>query len=188
MDAPKTKSDLLAKLEELEITARTLDHDEVFTVDQALPLITSLDGIFAKNLFLNDKKKNFWLYCARHDVETKLNDLAKQVGAPGGFRFASEENLTKLLGLKQGSVTVFGLINDPEHKVKLILDRTLWEDGGGEAPKGEAAEGEGDGGAGKGGGEKSLLFHPLVNTATTAISVQGLKAFLAFTGHKPVIL
>ncbi|XP_076447349.1 putative prolyl-tRNA synthetase associated domain-containing protein 1 [Babylonia areolata] len=185
MEAPKTKSDLLAKLEELGISAATIDHEAVFTVEQALPLVASMDGIFAKNLFLNDKKKNLYLYCAPHFIDTKLNELAKQVGVSGGFRFASEERLTEALGLKQGSVSVFGLINDPGQKVKLVLDRKFWE----EESAGGSSEAEAEGGdAAQGGGEKCLLFHPLVNTATTGISIKGLKAFLNFTGHKPIIV
>jgi Ala-tRNA(Pro) deacylase len=31
-------------------------------------------------------------------------------------------------------------------------------------------------------------FHPLTNDATTAISVAGLKTFLAETGHNPILV
>jgi len=52
-----------------------------------------------------------------------------------------------------GSVTLFAMINDQAHAVRLVLDKALLE-------------------------TQPVNFHPLVNTATTAISVEGVFAFL----------
>ena len=136
---------------------------QVFTVEQALPHLTHFEGMFAKNLFLRDKKKRLYLFCAPHDADISLTDLARLVGAPGGLRLAAAEVLEEKLGLTQGAVTVFGLINDQYHDVKLILDHRLID---GTYPR--------------------ILFHPMINSATTAISPNGLKTFLAQTGHTPV--
>lgn len=179
---------------------------KVYTVEQALSHFSDQTGIFAKNLFLRDKKKSLWLYCAPHFVDIKLSDLAKKVGAPGGLRFADEEVLINTLGVRQGCVTVFGLVNDPDHKVKLILDQSFWEEEANEkagAQEGSTAAEEqqgtkamGDVNSGKGedehmdcknDSERRLYFHPLVNSSSTGITVKGLKAFLEYTGHKPVI-
>ncbi|KAK7101786.1 prolyl-tRNA synthetase associated domain-containing protein 1-like [Littorina saxatilis] len=217
MAAPMKKEELLQKLQELGISTHTVEHPEVFTVEQALPHFSDSPGVFAKNLFLQDKKKALWLYCAPHFRDTKLNDLAKQVGAPGGLRFAQEEILVNTLGVRQGCVTVFGLINDRDHKVKLILDKSLWED------EENSCDGDGDSGthgdnlsveerassekevlktesdavdSGKDGDgvvteksrfEQRVYFHPLVNDASTGVTLKGLKDFLAYTGHKTVI-
>ena len=134
-------------------------------MEQALPHLTSLEGKFAKNLFLRDKKKRLYLFCAAHDAKITLSDLAKRVGASGGLRLADETILQQKLGLTQGSVTVFGLINDQEHDVKLILDKSLID-----------------------GTYSRVLFHPMVNSATTAISPRDLKLFLQHTGHTPVLI
>ena len=134
-------------------------------MEQALPHLTSLEGKFAKNLFLRDKKKRLYLFCAAHDAKITLNDLAKRVGASGGLRLADETILQQKLGLTQGSVTVFGLINDQEHDVKLILDKSLID-----------------------GTYSRVLFHPMINSATTAISHRDLKLFLQHTGHTPVLI
>ena len=136
---------------------------QVFTVEQALPHLRNFEGMFAKNLFLRDKKKGLYLFCAPHDADISLTDLARLVGAPGGLRLAAPEVLEEKLGLTQGAVTVFGLINDQYHDVKLILDHRLID---GTYPR--------------------ILFHPMINSATTAISPNGLKTFLAQTGHTPV--
>ena len=46
-----------------------------------------------------------------------LKTLGRQLGA-GNLSFASEDRLEKYLGLKQGSVSPFGLMNDTEHAVE----------------------------------------------------------------------
>ncbi|MGB9390740.1 MAG: YbaK/EbsC family protein, partial [Xanthobacteraceae bacterium] len=61
-----------------------------------------------------------------------------------------------------GSVTPFAAINDKERRVSLVLDAALLA-------------------------HEALNFHPLVNTATTTISRDGLLKFLAATGHSPRI-
>ncbi|XP_060071968.1 prolyl-tRNA synthetase associated domain-containing protein 1-like [Ylistrum balloti] len=156
---------LLKKLEELSIESTTIEHPEVFTVEEALPHVSHLEGMFAKNLFLRSKKKKLYLFCAPHDADIKLNDLAKLSGASGGLRFADESVLEEKLGLTQGSVTLFGLINDHAKDVTLVLDRQLLD-----------------------GSYTKIYFHPMVNSASTAISSAGIQAFLQHTGHEPLIV
>ena len=60
-------------------------------------------------------------------------------------------------------MTAFGLINDAERRVRFVLDARLAE-------------------------ADPVNFHPLVNTATTAISQAGFRAFLAALGVTPLIV
>ena len=137
----------------------------MYTVEEALPHVSHLEGMFAKNLFLRDKKKKLYLFCAPHNADIKLNDLAKMVGAPGGFRFADESILYEKLGIKQGSVTIFGVINDRNNDVKLVLDDRLLDST-----------------------YDMLYFHPMVNSATTGITPSDLKIFLQKANHEPVLI
>ena len=98
-------------------------------------------------------------------LDIKLNDLAKLVGAPGGFRFADESILYEKLGIKQGSVTIFGVINDRNNDVKLVVDDRLLD-----------------------GTYDMLYFHPMVNSATTGITPSDLKIFLQKANHEPVLI
>lgn len=138
---------------------------QVFTVEQALPYLEKREGKFAKNLFLKDKKKRLYLFCAPHDAEIKLNDLAKLVGATGGLRFADSSVLEEKLGIQQGSVSVFGIINDTENEVKLVLDQHLLDQT-----------------------YSKIWFHPMVNSATTSISPTDLKTFIDHTNHEALIV
>jgi Ala-tRNA(Pro) deacylase len=67
------------------------------------------------------------------------------------------------LGIEPGSVTPFAVLNDTAGRVQVVIDRALLH-------------------------HDRLNFHPLTNTATTAISPQGLLAFLAACGHRPEVL
>ena len=71
----------------------------------------------------------------------------------GNLSFASEERLEKYLGLKQGSVSPFGLMNDTDHAVEFFIDKNLSKC-------------------------KSLGIHPLENTATVFLSFKDLDKFL----------
>lgn len=163
------KRSMLEKyLTDLGIAFRTVEHPAVFTVAAMMEHISHLSGFHAKNLLVKDKKTGkLYLITVRHDAAVQLNVLAKAVGAKE-LRFADAETLSASLGVEQGSVTPFALLNDAQkHQVTLVLDSQLWN---------ESSE------------ETLLNFHPLTNEATTSVTVSGLKTFLKATGHEPIII
>ena len=110
-------------------------------------------GTLCKNLFLRDSKgKRHFLITADEKTKVDLKTLGRQLGA-GNLSFASEERLEKYLGVKQGSVTPFALMNDTEHAVEFFIDKNLSRC-------------------------KSMGIHPLENTATVFISFKDLDKFL----------
>ena len=126
---------------------------------------TAMPGLHAKNLLVKDKKSGrLYLITARHDAVVQLNAMAKLVGAKE-LRFADPDTLMASLGVPQGSVTPFALMNDPQRAVTLVLDEQLWKEG-----------------------DRTVNFHPLTNRATTGVTVKGLGAFLRSTGHEPLIV
>ena len=150
---------LFARLEQLGIAQRTVEHPPVFTVELAKALRGELAGHHIKYLFLRNKKEELWLVVALEDRAIDLRRLGEALGA-GRLSFGSPERLKRHLGVEPGSVTPLALINDPGHAVRLALDRGL-----------------GDGGP--------VNVHPLVNTMTTAIGAPDLLRFFAATGHEP---
>lgn len=150
---------LFARLDQLGIAHRTVEHPPVFTVEEAKALRGNLPGHHIKNLFLRNKKEEMWLVVALEDRAIDLKRLGEALGA-GRLSFGSAERLKRYLGVEPGSVTPFALINDRAHAVRLALDRGM-ADG---AP---------------------VNAHPLVNTMTTALAAADLLRFFDATGHTP---
>jgi Ala-tRNA(Pro) deacylase len=150
---------LFDRLAELGIAHRTVEHEAVFTVEQAKQHRGVLPGHHIKNLFLRNKKEEMWLVVALEDRAIDLKRLGEVLGA-GRLSFGSPERLKTWLGVEPGSVTPLSVINDIQHKVTLVLDRGL-EEGG------------------------PVNAHPLTNTMTSALSLADLQRFFAATGHVP---
>ncbi len=103
---------LFARLEQLGIAQRTVEHPAVFTVEEAKALRGDLPGHHVKNLFLRNKKEEMWLVVALEDRAIDLKRLGEVLGA-GRLSFGSAERLKRHLGVEPGSVTPLALINDP---------------------------------------------------------------------------
>jgi Ala-tRNA(Pro) deacylase len=159
---PTSPAQLLARLEALGIAYQNHAHAAVFTVDEAKALRGELHGGHIKNLFLRNKKEEMWLVVVEEDKRVDLKALGDRLGA-GKLSFGSPDRLRRYLGVLPGAVTPFGIINDKDRAVKVVLDRDLLE-------------------------KDPVNCHPLVNTMTTAISPQGLLKFLEAEGHKPEVI
>ena len=96
-----TKEDLLAQLCALGIETETVDHAAVYTVEDAKSLRRGLPGTHSKNLFLKDKKSQFWLIVAHEDRNIDLKGLSKQIGA-AQLSFGKPEALMTKLGVEPG--------------------------------------------------------------------------------------
>ena len=78
-----------------------------------------------KNLFLcNRQKTKFYLLVMPDDKPFKTKELSKQMGI-SRLSFADEEYMEQLLDLHPGSVSVLGLMNDHEHRVRLVIDEDV---------------------------------------------------------------
>ena len=149
---PATPADLYAFLDDHGIEHRTLEHPAVFRVEEGHEIKAAIPGGHTKNLFLKDAKGQAWLVCALGETRVDLKRLPEAIGA-ARLSFGSPELMQAVLGVTPGSVTLFALINDRARRVKLVLDAALLE-------------------------PEPINFPPLPNTATTAISQAGLRAFL----------
>jgi len=150
---------LFARLDQLGIAHRTVEHPPVFTVEEAKALRGNLPGHHIKNLFLRNKKEEMWLVVALEDRAIDLKRLGEVLGA-GRLSFGSADRLKRYLGVEPGSVTPLSLVHDAGHAVRLVLDR-----------------GVADGGP--------VNAHPLVNTMTTLLRGHRPHAALA---RLPVII
>jgi len=162
-DAGPTRPDaLFARLTELRIDTETIEHPAVFTVEEAKALRGDINGCHTKNLFLRNKKGTMWLVVCPEDRSVDLKALADMLGA-GRLSFGSADRLMAYLGLIPGAVSPFGIVNDKNRKVRVVLDRALLS-------------------------AERLNFHPLDNRMTTSIRPDDFVRFLEAEMHPPEII
>ena len=162
MTAPATAQDLYAFLDAHGIAHRTLEHAAVFRVEEGHAVKAALPGGHTKNLFLKDAKDQLWLICALGETRIDLKRLPPVIGS-ARLSFGSAALMQAVLGVTPGSVTLFALVNDRARRVRLVLDAVLLQ-------------------------AEPVNFHPLANTATTAISQDGLRRFLKALDLHPQVV
>ncbi len=160
---PKTTEELLDYLDALGIRTTTVRHAPLFTVADSQALRGEIPGGHTKNLFLKDKKDNYFLVTVEEEAEVDLKQIHHVIGAASRVSFGRPDALMDLLGVIPGAVTAFGLVNDDKGRVRFVIDAALMEHG-------------------------TINAHPLTNEATTSIAAEDLMAFVRATGHEPAIL
>ncbi len=101
------------------------EHEAAFTIEQIDAMGIDEKGEIAKNLFLrNDNGKQHYLIVVRKDKTADLKSIREKIGS-SRLSFASEERLFKHMGLKKGSVSPLGILNDGERHIKVYIDRDL---------------------------------------------------------------
>ena len=138
-------------LDELGIDFVRTDHfDEPATTMEACEKIDAILNVkICKNLFLcNRQKTNFYLLIMPGDKPFKTKELSGQLGI-SRLSFGEPEYMKKYLDLLPGSVSVLGLMNDHDHKVRLLIDEDLLE-------------------------EAQFGCHPCVNTSSIRFSTRDL--------------
>ena len=134
---------LIKLLDEKNINYSLYNHLPLFTVDDSKKLRGDINGAHTKNLFLQTKKKKFYLFSCLESIKIDLKLLRKRMNL-NNLSFAGKKHLHELLNVEPGAVTPFGLLNDIEKKINFYLDLKLDD-------------------------FNSFNFHPLVNTATINI-------------------
>ena len=141
-----------------DIPYQKVEHEPVFTTEQAAVALVGLPGAPTKNLFLRDDKgKRHFLVTTVDSKKVDMKALQKLIGAKG-LGFASADRLRKHLGVEPGSVTLLALINDPALQVEVFIDKDVWD-------------------------FDQVQCHPLVNTATVVVTRDELERFIGLTGH-----
>jgi len=155
-DAEQQK--VFATLDVLGIAYQTVTHPPVFTAEEAAEHWRDLPGARVKNLFLRNKKGDrHYLVILPIEKQADLRQLVKVIG-DDRLSFGSAERLHARLGLTPGSVSPFGLINDSNQSVRVIVDADL-----------RAAE--------------RLIFHPNDNRASVSIGLADFERFLTWRGN-----
>ena len=143
-----------AALDALGIAYQRHEHPAVFNAEDASKFWDPIAGVQCKNLFLRNKKGDrHYLVVLEISKRADLKEIVKLVG-DDRLSFGSPERLMAELGLTPGSVSPFGLLNDADGSVRVLIDKDLH-------------------------GQESLIFHPNINTASVVVSWADLERFLA---------
>jgi len=156
------ESALYSLLNAQGISHETREHPPIFTVEDGKDLKAGLPGGHTKNLFLKDKAGQLVLVCALAGTTVRLNKLHKILETKR-LSFGPEDALWENLSVRPGSVTLFSVLNDSKGQVRLVLDKALF-------------------------GQDRVWFHPMRNTASTAISSEDVLRFCEAADHLPTII
>ena len=146
----------LLKKESYEIEVH--QHDALFTVEDSIKLRGKIDGVHSKNLFLKNKKNEFFLLSCEEGDKIDLKKISKSLGL-GNVSFAKQKYLEQYLKIKPGSVSPFALLNDKGGIVNFYLEQSLYE-------------------------SRFVNFHPLINTLTITIETNKFIKFMIENNKK----
>ncbi len=154
------EDDVYKTLDMLSIPYYRLTHSAVNTIAELDKYNINDDNIVhCKNLFLrNSKGDKHYLVITEPDKRTNTRSLARQIKSTR-LSFASPERLQKYLGLDPGSVSPFGLINDKNKDVEVLIDKDLDT-------------------------RQKITFHPNINTASVTISYSDFQKYIKWCGNK----
>ena len=141
-----------------DIEYTVYEHPEAPTIEIARQYWRQDGSKHCKNLFFRNHKGNrHYLVVFDSEQSMAIHDLEHRLHQ-GKLSFASEQRMEKWLGLRPGSVSPFGLVNDTENHVHLFLDANLRN-------------------------ESSLSFHPNDNRATVVIDRTEFEKYLTLVGN-----
>lgn len=151
-------------LDQLGIEYDRISSESADTMEKCAAISEVIGVPVCKNLFLcNRQKTEFYLLLMEPDKPFKTKYLSQQIGS-ARLSFASADDLAEKLGVTPGSATVLGLMNDPEHRVHLLMDRPIYE-------------------------AEYISCHPCICTGTLKLKTADiLRVFLPYTGHEPTVV
>ena len=154
-------------LDSLGINYQRIDHEAAMTMEACEEIDRTLSEgeensvAICKNLFLcNRQETEFYLLLIPGDKPFKTKYLSAQIGS-SRLPFAKPEYMEKYLDITPGSVSVLGLMNDHEKKVRLLIDEDVLKD-------------------------EYFGCHPCINTSSLKIRMEDLtEKIIPAMGHEP---
>lgn len=157
-------------LDSLGVSYQRVDHEAAMTMEACEEIDRTLsEGVengvaICKNLFLcNRQETDFYLLLIPGDKPFKTKYLSAQIGS-SRLSFAKPEYMEKYLDITPGSVSVLGLMNDREKKVRLLIDQDVLE-------------------------EEYFACHPCINTSSLRFKTADLvEKLIPAMDHEPTMV
>ena len=146
-------------LDRLGIEYLRTDHERADHMEACSEIDAVLGVVICKNLFLcNRQKTDFYLLMMPGDKKFKTKEFSRQIGT-ARLSFGEPEAILRYLDIEPGAVSIMGLMNDREHRVKLYIDEDVLKD-------------------------EYIGCHPCVCTSSLKIRTKDvIETFLPATGH-----
>ena len=151
-------------LNRLGIEYTRVDHEAAMTMEACIAVDEALGATMCKNLLLcNRQCTDFYLLLMPGDKPFKTSVLSKQIGS-SRLSFADGSYMEEFLDITPGSLSVLGLMNDRDHRVKLLID-------------GDVLSGQ------------FIGVHPCINTSSLRIRTSDLmEKLIPELGHVPTMV
>ena len=151
-------------LDSLKVSYQRVDHEAAMTMEACAAIDQVLDATICKNLLLcNRQNTEFYLLMIVGDKTFKTKELSHQIGS-SRLSFAGAEYMEKFLDITPGSLSVMGLMNDKENRVRRLVDR-------------DVVTGE------------FIGFHPCINTSSLRLRTADLmEKIIPAMGHEPTLV
>ena len=151
-------------LDSLNIAYTRVDHEPAMTMEACVAVDEALGTVMCKNLLLcNRQCTDFYLLLMPGDKPFKTSVLSKQIGS-SRLSFADGSYMEQFLDISPGSLSVLGLMNDKDHRVKLLIDADVLS---------------GD----------AVGVHPCINTSSLGIATRDLtEKLIPAMGHEPTMV
>ena len=152
------KMEIKKYLKEIGIEFKLHKHPPVYTCEEMEEYSKDIKGIHSKNLFIkNRKSKKYYLVILPAKKNFNFKKFEELLNEK--LKFANENDLKHFLGLTSGSVSPFGLINDEEHKVEILIDKEVWN-------------------------SDFVSFHPNINTETLELNGKDFQKYIKSLKNK----
>ena len=151
-------------LDSLNIAYTRVDHEPAMTMEACVAVDEALGTVMCKNLLLcNRQCTDFYLLLMPGDKPFKTSVLSKQIGS-SRLSFADGSYMEQFLDITPGSLSVLGLMNVKDHRVKLLIDADVLS---------------GD----------AVGVHPCINTSSLGIATRDLtEKLIPAMGHEPTMV
>ena len=151
-------------LDSLSIDYQRIDHESAMTMEACAAVDEVLEATICKNLMLcNRQKTDFYLLLMPGDKPFKTKDLSAQIGS-SRLSFAEPEFMEEFLDITPGSLSILGLMNDKDHRVRLLIDRDVL-------------------------GGEFIGCHPCINTSSLRLRTVDLtEKIIPAMGHEPMLV
>lgn len=148
-------------LDSLGVEYQRIDHEAVMTMEACEEIDKILGAMICKNLLLcNRQETEFYLLLMPGDKLFKTKYLSAQIGS-SRLSFAKAEYMAEFLDITPGSVSVLGLMNDHDMRVRLLIDEDVLK-------------------------EEYFGCHPCINTSSLRFKTEDLRrVILPALKHEP---